>query len=64
MVAVTIDLWPFGYAQEAKSLVVIAIWNDGSGDRIEGNYQYRISHQFGTLYALKRQTEVTENASV
>lgn len=52
MVAVTIDLWPFGYAQESKSLVTIAIWNDGSGDREKGNYKYRISHQLGTFYAV------------
>lgn len=52
MVAVTIDLWTFGFVKDSKSLVVIAICNDGSGNRVEGNYKYCISHQFGTPYAV------------
>lgn len=46
MVAVTIDLWPFGFEQKARSLVAIAIWNTGEGNRTVSNYEYRISHQF------------------
>jgi hypothetical protein len=51
VIAITIDLWPFGYSQDSECLSVIAIWNDGSGNRQFGNYKYRISHQFGTTLA-------------
>lgn len=50
MVAVTIDLWPFGFADRARSLVAIAIWNTGDGNRVTSNYEYRISHQFDSEY--------------
>lgn len=42
MIRITIELWPFGRHEEAKSLGVIDIWNDGSGDFKTGNYKYRI----------------------
>lgn len=41
MIRVTIELWPFGSKSNAKTLGVIDIWNDGTGNPKVGNYKYR-----------------------
>lgn|SRR6185369_14247998 len=42
MIRITVELWPFGDYRNAKSLGVMDIWNDRSGDPKTGNYKYCI----------------------
>ena len=43
MLRVTIDLIPYGFEDQKKSLSVIKIINDGSGDRDTGNYRVSVT---------------------
>ena len=40
MIRVTIELWPFGDKTKARILGVMDVWNNASGDRKSGNYNY------------------------
>jgi hypothetical protein len=41
MIHITIDLWPYGDRDRAKTIGEMDIWNDASGDRRIGNYRFR-----------------------
>ena len=42
MLRITIELVPFGVEENKKVIAVSEIWNDGTGTREIGNYQYNI----------------------
>lgn len=42
MIVIPIELWPFGYADHARSLGQLRISNDGTGDSHRGNYDVRV----------------------
>ena len=44
MIVVKIELWPRGDETKARSLGLARIWNDGSGDTRNGNYQVELEH--------------------
>ncbi len=44
MVVVTIEIWPHGDQEKAKTLGVCVISNDRSGSAEFGNYNVRLSH--------------------
>lgn len=44
MVVVKIELWPKGQKDKARTLGVVTIANDGTGDTRKGNYNAVLSH--------------------
>ena len=44
MVVVSIELWPHGDQKRARPLGVALITNDGTGDKVAGNYEVKLSH--------------------
>ena len=42
MLRITIELWPFGFETNKKTLSIMNIWNDGTGTKTSGNYKYKI----------------------
>lgn len=44
MLVVSIELWPHGDQAKAKPLGVAIITNDGTGDKVAGNYDVKLSH--------------------
>lgn len=41
MIKVTIDLWPFGYEENKRTLSEFYIANDGMGNMIKGTYLFK-----------------------
>lgn len=44
MIVVKIELWPLGNQAKARTLGVVNIANDGTGDLEKGNYKVALSH--------------------
>lgn len=50
MLVIKIELWPHGDPKFAKPLGVAHLWNDGSGEYENGNYQIEIKKTGGGLW--------------
>lgn len=44
MIVVSIELWPHGDQAKARPLGVALITNDGTGNKVTGNYNVKLSH--------------------
>lgn len=42
MIVITVEIWPFGYKDNRRTLSTAHIWNDGTGTNEIGNYGYRV----------------------
>ena len=43
MIKITVELLPFGFEENKKTLGIMKIWNDITGTKTKGNYQFSIS---------------------
>ena len=48
MIRVTVELVPFGIEESKKTIGIMNIANDGTGDRLTGNYEARLEDDAGT----------------
>jgi len=44
MIVVSIEIWPHGDQQKARPIGVALITNDGTGDKVAGNYEVKLAH--------------------
>lgn len=53
MLEATIDMLPHGDVSRRRGQVVVAIWNDVTGDSSSGNYRFVVSHQFDSVFGMR-----------
>ena len=44
MVVIKIELWPFGFKENAREIGRMHISNDTTGDKVKGNYKVKLFH--------------------
>ncbi len=44
MIVVKVELWPHGDESQSRTLGIVKITNDGTGNETTGNYQVELSH--------------------
>jgi hypothetical protein len=54
MLRIKIELWPFGDESQKREIATMDLWNDGTGDRYDGNYK-GVAHTSASVYASKAQ---------
>ena len=43
MIKITVELLPFGFEENKRTLGIMKIWNTVTGTKAKGNYQFSIS---------------------
>lgn len=47
MIRVTVELWPFGWETNKRTIAVLDVYNDGTGTPERGNYKFRVYRRPG-----------------